>query len=284
MSLQLHEISIEEQDLKKILSAIKTGNRSWQEEDTYLLVTSMIKHIGSVDSELRDELIYSSFYDLILEKNQLEHELLMELLEYCINDLLFKGIGENETDTVFTRSFTSLLISLILTRDNEDHFLSKQSVYKTKAKCIEYLSSEKDMRGYVPEKGWAHSVAHAADMIDALVKNPKISRASYVEILEPLWRTIFQSKTVFIHDEDERLLVPIVEMLDNGLEIQKVEKLLQNVPMELKNQKVQLDEEHYRFLMFNCKTFLKSFYIKMSGNPNFESLHQSIEKCLKELC
>ena len=51
----------------------------------------MINHIGSTDSELR-ELIYSSFSKLILD-NQLAHEIQVEILEFCLSDLLFKGLA-----------------------------------------------------------------------------------------------------------------------------------------------------------------------------------------------
>ncbi|WP_199777803.1 hypothetical protein [Lysinibacillus sp. FJAT-14745] len=59
------------------------------------LIQSMMLHIGSLDSELRDDLIYGSFYELIREKNLLEHSLLTELLEECLNNLLCKGIAES---------------------------------------------------------------------------------------------------------------------------------------------------------------------------------------------
>lgn len=283
MSLQLNTVTMKANELKKILKEIKSGEKTWDEESKVLIVKSMIKHIGSADGELRDQLIYSSFYQLIIEKNQLEHELLVELLDFCLSDLLFKGIGENGTDTVFTRSFTTLLIALILYRDNEDNFLSQSMVYKIKEKLIYYINFEKDLRGYVSEKGWAHSIAHAADTIDELVKNPKISHEFYLEILKPLWNKIFVSNSVYVHDEDERILVPIIEMLDNGLEAQEIENLLQNIPIELKVHKEQLDKEKYWFLVFNCKTFLKSFYIKINRNLNLAPLQKSIEKCLKEI-
>jgi len=277
------EIPMKAIELKKILMEIKSEGRTWEEESIVCIVKSMVEHIGSTDSELRDQLIYSSFYQLIIEKNKIEHELLNELLELCLSDLLFKGIGENETDTVFTRSFTTLLIALILYRDNEDNFLSQEMVFKIKDILLDYINLEKDLRGYVSGKGWAHSVAHVTDAIDELVKSPKIDKKFHLKILKVLWSKVFVSTSVYIHDEDERILIPILEMVNNGLEQVEIETLIQNVPLELKIQKEQLEEEEYWFLYSNCKTFLKSFYIKVNKNCELVPLKKSIEKCLIEI-
>lgn len=63
-------------------------------------------------------------------------------------------------------------------------------------------------------KGWAHSVAHVSDAIDELVKNPKMNGSAYVAMLHALWFFYLQPAYVFIHDEEERLLVLIFAMLE----------------------------------------------------------------------
>lgn len=282
MNLISTTVSMNANELKKILKEIQDGEKTWEEESKVFILKSMIKHIGSTDSELRDQLIYSTFCQLTL-KNQLDHELLNELLDICLSDLLFRGIGENGTDTVFTRSFTTLLITLILYRDNEDNFLSQSMVYKIKDKLIDYINLEKDLRGYVPVKGWAHSIAHVADGFDELVKNPKVNQEFYLDILKSLWNKIFVSTSVYIHDEDERILIPILEMLNNGLEQKEIEALIRNIPIELKIRKEQIDEEKYWFLFANCKTFLKSFLLIVNRNSKFLPIQKSIESCLTEL-
>jgi hypothetical protein len=269
-------------EIKKILTEINCGEKSWSEVNRLSIVKSMIQYIGSIDSELR-ELIYSSFYQLIIESNQLESELLEELLDICLDDLLFKGIGENGTDTVFIRVFTSLLLALILYRDNQDNFLSQGTIFKVKEKLKQYINAEEDLRGYVSDKGWAHSMAHVADAVDELVKSPKLNQQYYLEILPSLWNKIFVSSSVYLHDEDERVLTPIIQMLNNGLDVQEIEKLLHNLPIEMTAQKDQLEYEKYLFLRFNSKSFLKSFYIKVNRNDKLVSLQNSIEKCLAKI-
>ncbi|WP_409369393.1 DUF2785 domain-containing protein [Lysinibacillus sp. 38-6] len=271
---------LSETELKRELQAFLNDSITWQQADQRKVIHSMLVHIGTVDSELRDGLIYGTFYTMILEKNLLDHAILNDTFDYCLTNLLCKGIGENHTDSVFTRTFTSLLIALILTRDNEDDFLEAYKIEELTNKVMAYLDAEKDVRGYVPGKGWAHSVAHVSDLVDELVQNAKFNKASYIAILRPLLNMLLQTDYAFIHDEDERLLAPLFTMLERGLPQQEVITLLNETMATLSAQKEQQDVQHYRILRFNWKTLLKSFYILTADRPQYKALHQSIKDCL----
>ena len=78
------ELLMEEQELKKYLKEYNSGDKPWDVKNHVGLVKSMMHFIGSTDSELRDKLIYTTFFHLAID-NQLEHELLSDLL-----GLLFK--------------------------------------------------------------------------------------------------------------------------------------------------------------------------------------------------
>lgn len=270
-------------DLKDKLSAIKQGQTAWEQVNQEQLLQSMLAHIGSTDSELRDTYIYSSFYEWILEKNLLDHRWLSKLWHYCLDYLLLNGIEEEESDGVFTRSFTTLLVALILARDLKDNFLSQDSIEEGQTKLLAYVKAEMDVRGFVPGKGWAHSVAHVSDAMDELVKNPKIKKTAYDDLLHALWSMYLQPHYIFIHDEDERLLVPIFAMLERGLAQNEVVQLIQQMPATLSILKDQLDEANFYIVRFNCKTLLKSFFIQTNHQAQYASLHQSIVTCLNEI-
>lgn len=243
----------------------------------------MVTHIGSTDPELRDELIFMSFVHLIIERNQLNASVLDELLTTCLDDLLMKGLGENGTDTVFTRAFTTLLMSLIIYRDNEDNYLSSTKVKATKDHVITYLKREQDVRGFVPGKGWAHSVAHVADLVDELVKNPKVDKDVYPKLLQPLLDKVLTSDSVYLHGEDERILIPTMEMLDRGLDELILENWIQSANEHLKSQQESLSQQNYWFLHANLKTFLKSLYFELNKKNQNISLQKSIEHYLGEI-
>lgn len=245
------------------------------------LIQSMINHIGSVDSELRDKLIYGTFSTWIME-DRLTGDQLAELLDISL-ELLFKGIGENGTDTVFTRSFASLWIAAILYSDNKHDFLPEAAIEKTHEALLAYMPAEQDVRGYVPVKGWAHSVAHAADAFDELVQNPKLDAVAYPELAKALWNKIFISESVYVHAEEERLLVPLLEMMERGMDLKLIEDLLMEIPEKVLLQKQQLPEENYWFLVANCKEFLKSFYVETGKKLNLSILQKNIGESLKAM-
>lgn len=223
MELLTQSKSLSESELKLILTELNSKKRHWYDLDKNSVLKSMIVHIGSTDSELRDQLIYTSFYQLIIESNLMEPQLLTELLDICISELMFKGVGEKDTDSVFTRAFTTLLVALILYKDNLENFLSQDKINNVKEKVMKYIYLEKDVRGYVAEKGWAHSMAHAADAVKELVMNQKLKKESYPEILKMLWSKVLVSSSAYVHNEEERLLIPILEMLQRGLNVSEIE-------------------------------------------------------------
>ncbi|PKR85061.1 DUF2785 domain-containing protein [Heyndrickxia camelliae] len=68
-------------------------------------------------------------------------------------------MGEENADAVFTRSYSALTAQLILNHDIKEEFLSRELLEKSIQSSFLYLHQEKDVPGYVEEKGWAHSIA-----------------------------------------------------------------------------------------------------------------------------
>ncbi|WP_160912374.1 DUF2785 domain-containing protein [Halobacillus litoralis] len=265
-----------EEQLKKVLSEVKKGEIPWAEVHEQELISSMMAHIGSLDAALRDDLIFSTFAQLIVEKNQLKEELMEEMMDLCLRELLFKGIGEKDTDTVFTRTFTSLLMALLLYRDKEDDFLSRTNIVDVKEAFLRYLSLEEDYRGYVNDRGWAHSMAHVADAVDELVRNEKTDSAVYPELFRALWSKIFIYEHAYIHGEEERILTPIMEMLNRGLEINLVEDHLKELSLDWHEHKNKATMEQYLIFRNNAKAFLKSLYIQLNQQSNYMQLQKQV--------
>ncbi|GEN52694.1 DUF2785 domain-containing protein [Halobacillus faecis] len=269
-----------EEQLKRTLSEVKKGEISWAEVNEQEVISSMMAHIGSLDAKLRDDLIFSTFAQVIVEKNQLGAELMGEMMDLCVQDLLFKGIKERGTDTVFTRSFTSLLMALLLYRDKEDDFLSGTKVVEVKEAFLRYLSLEEDYRGYVKEKGWAHSIAHVADAVDELVKNKKTDSDAYPELFRALWSKVLIYDHAYIHGEEERILTPFMEMLNRGLSITLVENQMKELSLDWNEHKNSVTMEQYLIFRNNAKAFLKSLYFQLNQNSPFYRLQRLVEGLL----
>lgn len=271
----------QEPDLKVILTDIKNRVTDLKELDEERVIQSMLHHIGSTDPELRDQLIYTLFYRFIIEDEQLTNEQLTDLFNTTLKYHLFHGIGETASDTVFTRSFSTLLIALILYRDRQQGFLSEPNLEMLKAKLLAYLDCEVDTRGYVPGKGWAHAIAHVADTFDELALHPHLDETEFVEILEALWDKVM-FPTAYLHDEDERLLNPIFALLERGMDEHEIVVLLYGLPAQLSSQKQQLEPEQYWHVVHNVKTFLKSFFVKLY-DTNRPMLQTAVFETLKQI-
>lgn len=273
---------LNENELKNILQEIKRGDMTYYATNKEVILTSMVQHIGSTDGELRDRLIYTMFFRLIIEQKEIEADTLSDLLDTCLNALLFYKIEERESNSVFTRAFTTLLLALILHRDIEENFLTEEQFKRTTTALIQYLTLEKDTRGYVNGKGWAHSIAHAADAVDELIANPKLNPKSFPELFNLIIEQIMRSE-ILAHDEDERLINPLLRLLERGMDSEILLHQVEQLPHLLEERKQHLDEESYWYVVHNVKTFLKSLYIRLNENNLYISLQQSILHLLKKL-
>ena len=134
--------------------------------ELYPLVLAMGEHTGDLDPELRDDLIYTILATWI-NRDVFDAKELKEILQVALNnDHLFLGLGETESDAVFTRAFSILIVAPILEAHRRRPFLPDDELLVIKHKVLRYLAAEKDLRGYVAGKGWAHAVAHTADVLD----------------------------------------------------------------------------------------------------------------------
>ncbi|MFJ7665778.1 DUF2785 domain-containing protein [Lysinibacillus sp. NPDC097195] len=196
-------------DIKEALQSFSSMTSSarqafFQKEGDWLL-KEMLAHIGSTDEKLRDRLIYRTFVDL-LSDNFLSPQQLQYLFDTATSDdFLYADIGEQIGDSVFTRSFSALLVANILTKDSELLILDDSHLQLFFKKIGRYMLLEKDTRGYVEGKGWAHSLAHGADLAAATIRHPKFDCQHAPAILHAL-KLVTWKDVVYVNDEEERFV------------------------------------------------------------------------------
>src|SRR5919201_610172 len=140
--------------------------------DPYSFARALLPNLGSPDGELRDELSALIFANGIVARQLLTPVQQAELLRLLLdNEHLFYRIGEIDTDTIFMRSFSNLAIAAILYSDAQRQTLSYEQVEQTRSELLRYAREERDWRGYVRGKGWAHAMAHLAGTLDECAQN-----------------------------------------------------------------------------------------------------------------
>ncbi|CAG9615061.1 hypothetical protein BACCIP111899_04297 [Bacillus rhizoplanae] len=270
--------------LQQLLETIqKNGYVLPQNIDLNQLSIHMLEHIGTLDGYLRDQLIYSTFSHLISRDYFLEAQLEKLLMLTLEEKYLYYGITSDNANSVFTRSFTTLLIALILCADNKTNFLTQETIVTVKEKLVDYMNMEIDLRGYVQPYGWAHSIAHASDAFDALIHNPKLAPQYYEELAHCLLNKIFVYSIVYHFDEDERIITPLLSMVSLGFSQKQLFDTIRAKLNLLPLYKTRLPINEYCNLCSNVKTFLRSLYFRTVHNIQFTYVASQAEVMLKEL-
>lgn len=242
----------------------------------------MLMEIGNPDSYLRDNLIYGSFGKLIFS-DQLNPEEIQVLLDTVVQeDYLFYGLGDSGTDSVFTRSFSALVIAAIIEYDIEKKVVEQDLVQHTVHNVIHYMMEEKDTRGFIEEKGWAHAIAHGADALDALAKHPFLKKEDISRILHAVQHCLCK-QVDYLDEEEERLANIIISLLEHQNAEQDIrvwiEGLTGMVETQLDENVGSIDAYHTKRTV---KNFLKSVYIMLNskeiGVESNKEIFQVLEK------
>lgn len=262
----------EKQIKEKLHNLINETHIVSDDTDEYKTVLEVVSVLGSTDAELRDELGYQALIKLLIDNNYLTNNELKELLAYATSgEMLFYKLGEVGTDSVFLRSFSSLLITLLLYRDNQDEFLSKSEYYSVVELVVSYCRLEKDYRDFIVGKGWAHSPAHISDAIDELVKNRHADIDSCVLLWEGITELVVNAPCVFAAEEDERIATPVLAMV----EYEKVP--LSTLRTWMKEMPVSEGKLHEKI---NVKNFSRCFINRLivkNPSANYEHLVRELE-------
>ena len=272
-----------EQQLKEKLQVLARNKfQPAKNEDLSELIPAMLTYIGSTDSDLRDELIYSAFGTWILHDKRLSQEQLHQLLPIVLDERhMFYGLGGQDTDSVFTRSFSILLLPLLLIAHRAQPFMSVAEVHEVKEKLLDYLAREKDLRGFVSEKGWAHAVAHSADALDDLVQCVEMEHADLAAVLVAIRDVVCATRMGYTHLEDERLVTPVIALLNRQL----LPDALVTAWIESFAGRVQLIQTMPERLIIrsNVKNFLQSLYFRLQWEPVTYKFESSINRTLQKI-
>lgn len=268
-------------DLKEKLKRISNNDYVFgNNDDINETIDLLLKNIGSLDSELRDDLIYSIFSKLI-SGMQIGDEKLKWISTIITDDEhLFYKISENDEKSVYTRTFSVLIVASALARHRKCTLFNKNELLDIFDKVIEYCNLEKNYRGYDESYGWAHSTAHTADALDELAMCSEIDRDNLTKILDMVALKICIGDYVYIHEEDERLVTAVINVIKRN-EISF--DYLQQWISEFSDIKP-LDDYMMNYARkLNIKNFLRSIYFRIIKEDIYLNLENIIVKTLDTL-
>lgn len=171
--------------------------------------------LGSTDPELRDEIAYESFVAWVYRDQRLEPAELNQLRVILVRNAA-RGLGHIEDDSLFVRSFSLLVLSVLAAQDLNVPFLDATAFNDLVDLGVHSLADERDLRGYVLHKGWGHATAHCADLLKFLARSPRLSREQQVRIVEAIARRLQTAGQVFTWGEDARLAHALAALARRG--------------------------------------------------------------------
>ncbi|GHO44035.1 DUF2785 domain-containing protein [Ktedonospora formicarum] len=253
------------------------------------LLPELLENLGSINSDLREHAYMT--LALWIERDCLYTSEELYSVAAQLRSNLRLGLGEEGTDSVFLRSFSLLVLNNVVDYDNAHPFLQEQDVLEWLKEALAYYQSERDLRGYVSVKGWAHSVAHGADLLLAFAHNRYVHQLELEHILDVVaWRITAPAHEVFIDREDERLAVVVFEALSRELlPMSFLQQWIQGIvkPEGRKpwNEAFNVDEENRAFC--NTRQFLNGLYFQLllrNKQPaTSASLREVLVQAIREL-
>ena len=242
---------------------VAEGHKVPTERSLAELTVELTAMLGDTDPRLRDGIAYPLLATWVSEG--VYDDLLQGLGDGMAAGLMV-GIGECGTDTVFRRSFSALVLGECVSRDNERHVVPPDTVLRWGDRAAGWLVRERDVRGYVAGKGWAHAVAHGADLLAVLARSDTVGRLELTVLLDVIADRLLTDSDRLLHGEDDRLAHATMEILRRdvvGLDV--VEPWLTRIT-EKSRPDLDRDGDPYA-VAGNVQPFLRALHLQLALAP-----------------
>ena len=202
----------------RLISYMKEDWQFPSDIDTDILADEMKSALANKDGILRDRLVLVGFDKLILSGSVSDKKCRDIFDDLVCDKFLLNGLGKECDDSVFGRAFSGYgILTLLEYNDNkvkkiftnEDVLTAFQAILK----CFIY---EKDLRGFVDGKGWAHSIAHNADCLATLTSYDILGYNELTAVLYAVKERVYQGHSAIISDYD-RLSQPVLNVIERGI-------------------------------------------------------------------
>jgi hypothetical protein len=228
------------------------------------LTAELTRMLGSTDPVERDRTAYPALGTWI--DRGVYDELLPGLGDGMAAGLEV-GLGEQGTDTVFRRAFSVLVLATVIERDTKEFLLPAEQVLRWGDKIVGWYLRERDLRGYVEGKGWAHAIAHGADAIAALAGSRHFGVPELTVLLDVIADRLAISETPLLSGEPDRMTHAVMEVLRRDLvPLNVVEPWVRRLARMASLDGVRGDGDPYA-ASNNAQQMLRALYLQLALAP-----------------
>lgn len=229
------------------------------------ITTELTRMLGDPDPELRDGTAYPLLATWI--ERGVYDDLLAGLGDGMAAGLTV-GLGESGTDSVLRRSFSVLVLAECIERDNRAHLLPGSKILDWGDRLATWYLRERDLRGFVPGKGWAHAIAHGADALAALARSRHLVGTELTVLLDVIADRILDNDVVYTAGEPDRIAFAVMAVLRrNMLPLSLVEPWLARIASGTKRRGAAADRDPF-LATGNPQALLRALYLQLQlGSP-----------------
>jgi hypothetical protein len=229
------------------------------------LTAELTKMLGDPDPATRDGIAYPTLATWVADG---VYDDLLHGLGDGMTAGFNVGLGQDGNDTVFRRSFSALILGECIQRDNIMRLVPADTVMRWGDRLATWFVRERDLRGYVPGKGWAHSVAHGADALGALGESASMGKLELTVLLDVIADRLLEPTTYFlVNGEDDRLAAATMKILRRdlvGLDV--VEPWVARLAAHA--QPLGTDDRDPYLVSGNVQAYLRALYLQVALAPN----------------
>lgn len=179
------------------------------------LTAELVEMLGDPNPHRRDHLACSVLASWISSG---VYDDLLEGLGDGVSVGLWQHIGSDGDDSVLRRSFSALILAEVVARDNMLPLLSPDTVLRWGDRATSWFVRERDLRGWVAGRGWAHAAAHGADLIGQLARSRHFGALELTVLLDVVADRLLQTTSyVWRHGEDDRLAYAVMTVMHRNL-------------------------------------------------------------------
>lgn len=175
------------------------------------LALALLGCLGEPDAALRDGVAFEG----------LSHWLRADQLELATRQAMLVRLqamlaGPDPGDGL-QPPFAALVLAEVARTDRITPWMSPGQRRSLVAAAAAYLRDVRDYRGFDPEQGWRHGVAHGADLAMQLVLNPAVVDTDIDALLAAVAAQVAPPQAPpYVHGESERLARPVLLALQRG--------------------------------------------------------------------
>ncbi len=239
-------------------------------DDMTAELTSML---GSTDPRLRDGIAYPTLATWL--GRGVYDDLLGGLGDGMVAGL-YVGLGQTDSDTVFRRSFSALVLAECIGRDNAVQRMPADKLLEWGDRLAAWFVREQDLRGHVHRKGWAHTVAHGADALAQLGQSRHFERNELTVLLDVLAdRILLTHHELFSAGEPDRMAKATLTVLRRNLvPLSVVEPWIARLAHAAGNPP-RGDTDPF-LITGNPEAFLRALYLQLSLAPEHPEIRADL--------